>query len=100
MNLLRGPGFTGQKSGGKFSFDWKFWNCPFIMGRTTRVKYKGGYTTRDGIQKSLSEAFLLIATSEETLVCPIICQPSLKVIPVSFASDGISLKPGLQFDPP
>ena len=55
------------------------------------MKYKGGYTARNGIQKSLLEAFLLIATSEETPVCPIICQPSLKVIPVSFASDGMSL---------
>lgn len=44
------------------------------------------------------ESFLLIATSEENSVCPIISQRSLRVIPVSYATDGMSLKPGLQFD--
>lgn len=98
MNLLRGPGFSGQKSGGKFTFDWKNWNFPFIPGKTTRAKCKGGYTTRNGIQKSLLESFPLIASSEESTVCPIISQSSLKLIPVSYATDGMSLKPGLQFD--
>ena len=44
------------------------------------------------------ESFLLIATSEKSSVCPIISQCSLKVIPISYATDGMSLKPGLQFD--
>lgn len=48
--------------------------------------------------KSLLESFLLIASSEESTVCPIISQSSLKLIPVSYATDGMSLKPGLQFD--
>ena len=45
MNLLRGPGFTGQKGGGKFTFDSKNWNFPFIPGNTIRAKCKDGYTT-------------------------------------------------------
>lgn len=100
MNLLRGPGLTVQKGGGTFSFNWKDWNFPFIPGKTTRAKYKDGYTctTRNGIQKNLLESFLLIATSEKSSVCPIISQCSLKLIPVSYATDGMSLKPGLQFD--
>ena len=55
-------------------------------------------TTRNGIQKSLLESFLLIASSEESTVSPIISQSSLKLIHVSYATDGMSLKPGLQFD--
>ena len=73
-------------------------NFRFIPGETTRAKSKGGYTTWNGIQKSLLESFLLIATSEENSICPIISQCSVKVIPVSYATDGLSLKPGLQFD--
>ena len=132
----------GQKGGGTFSFNWKDWNFPFIPGKTTRAKYKGGYTRQNGIQKNLLESFLrffffffylfvhyisynqtvhlsanidimagdlsklnelfyedpLIATSEKSSVCPIISQCSLKVIPISYATDGMSLKPGLQFD--
>ena len=40
MNLI-----MGQKGGGTFSFNWKVWNFPFIPGKTTQAKYKGGYTT-------------------------------------------------------
>ncbi|CAH3019456.1 unnamed protein product, partial [Porites evermanni] len=35
---------------------------------------------------------------ETSTVCPIISQSSLKLIPISYATDGMSLKPGLQFD--
>lgn len=33
MNLLRGPGFKGQKKGGKYDFRWKDWNLPFVPSK-------------------------------------------------------------------
>ena len=98
MNLLRGPGFKGQQKGGKYSFHWNDWNLPFVPSKSTRNKEKAGYTTKSGIIKSLLITFLLIAQLEESNVVPLVDLPSLRAIPVSFATDGIAIKPGLQFD--
>lgn len=98
MNLLRGPGFKGQKKGGSYDFRWKDWNLPFVPSKSTRNKEKAGYNTKNGIIKSLLVSYLLIAQLEESGVVPLIDQPDLQIIPVSLASDGISIKPGLQFD--
>lgn len=97
-NLLRGPGFKGQQKGGKYTFHWNDWNLPFVPSKSTRNKEKAGYTTKSGIIKSLLITFLLIAQLEESNVAPLVDLPSLRTIPVSFATDGIAIKPGLQFD--
>lgn len=98
MNLLRDPGFKGQKKGGTYDFQWRDWNLPFIPSKKTRGKDKGGFTTKDGIIKSLLVSYLLLAQVEESRGVPLIEQPHLCIIPVSLATDGISIKPGLQFD--
>lgn len=98
MNLLRGAGFHGQQKGGTFEFKWENWNLPFVPSKSTRSKEKAGYTTKDGIIKSLLISYLLLAQLEESGVHPLIDQPHLRVIPVCLATDGMSIKPGLQFD--
>ena len=100
MNLLRGPGFKGQKKGCTYAFQWKDWNLPFVPSKTTRGKDKAGYITKDGIIKSLLVSYLLIAHVEERAVVPLIEQPHLRIIPVSLATDGINIKPGQKFDTP
>ena len=97
MNLLRCLGFKGQKKGGTY-FRWKDWNLPFIPSKSTRNKEKAGYTTKNGIIKSLLVSYLLIAQLEESGVVLLIDQPDLCIIPVSLATDRMSIKPGLQFD--
>lgn len=52
MNLLRGPGFLGSGKGGEKEFDWASWNWP-IPRKTTGKKNCTGYTTDNGIHKSL-----------------------------------------------
>ena len=64
MNLLRGPGFHGQGKVGKFNFEWKNWNLPFVPGKSTRQKLNAGYTTKNGALKSLLTTFLLMADLE------------------------------------
>ena len=98
MNLLRGPGHRNQGRGGTFQFNWKDWNLPFIPSKTTRDKNKAGYTTRNGIIKSLLIAYLLLAQLEDSEVQPLLQSSSLLLIPAALATDGMSLKPGLQFD--
>lgn len=98
MNLLRGAGFYGQQKGGTFDFNWENWNLPFVPSKSTRSKDKAGYTTKDGIIKNLLISYLLFAQLEESGVHPLIDQPHLHVIPVCLATDGMSIKPGLQFD--
>jgi hypothetical protein len=66
MNLLRGPGHLNQGRGGTFEFNWKDWNFPFVPSKTTRDKNKAGYTTRNGIIKSLLVAYLLLAQLKES----------------------------------
>ena len=98
MNLLRGPGHLNQGRGGTFEFNWKDWNFPFVPSKTTRDKNKAGYTTRNGIIKSLLVAYLLLAQLKESHVKPILENPTIFLIPCTLATDGLSLKPGLQFD--
>ena len=98
MNLLRGPGHRNQGRGGTFQFNWKDWNLPFVPSKTTRDKNKAGYTTRNGIIKSLLVAYLLLSQLEDSEVQPLLQSSSLLVIPAALATDGMSLKPGLQFD--
>lgn len=100
MNLLRDPGFKGQKKGGTYNFPWKDCNLPFILSKSTRNKEKACYTTKNGIIKSLLVSYLLLAQLEESGVVLLINQPDLCIIPVSLATDGMNIKPGLQFDTP
>ena len=98
LNLLRGPGHINQGRGGTFQFNWKDWNFPFVPSKTTRDKCKAGYTTHNGIIKSLLVAYLLIATQQESGVEPLLRNKSQLLIPAALTTDGLSLKPGLQFD--
>ena len=98
MNLLRGPGHRKQGRGGTFQFDWKDWNLPFVPSKTTRDKNKAGYSTRNGVIKSLLVSYLLLSQLEDSGVQPLLKNSSLHLIPAALATDGMSIKPGLQFD--
>lgn len=98
MNLLRGLGHRNQGCAGTFQFNWKDRNLPFVPLKTSRHKNKAGYTTRNGIIKSLLIAYLLLSQLEDSEVQPLLQSSSLLLIPAALATDGMSLKPGLQFD--
>ena len=87
-----------QGSGGTFQFNWKDWNLPFVPSKTTRDKNKAGYTTRNGVIKSLLVCYLLLSQLEDSGVQPLLKNSGLHFIPVAIATDGMSIKPGLQFD--
>ena len=95
MNLLQGPGHLYQGRGGTFEFNWKDWNFPFVPSKTTRDKNTTGYTTKNGIIKSLLVAYLLLAQLKESNVKPILENPTIFLIPCTLVTDGLSLKPGL-----
>ena len=65
--------------------------------KTTRDKRKGGYTTRSGVLKDLSLAFITLAGENPSSVPPLV-ETSVKVIGIAMGNDGTALKPGIQFD--
>ena len=72
MNLLPGQGHRNQGCGRTFQFNWKDWNLPFVPSKTTHDKNKAGYTTRNGIIKSLLVAYLLLSKLEDSGVQPLL----------------------------
>ena len=54
--------------------------------------------TKSSIIESLLIMFLLLVQLDESNVVPLIDSTSLRVIPVSLATDRIAIKSGLQFD--
>lgn len=70
----------------------------FIPSKPVRDVNKAGYSTRNSIIKNLLVTFLAISKLQESAVKPLLDIPALKLIPISLATDGLSLKPGLQFD--
>lgn len=66
--------------------------------KTTPEKRKGGYTTRSGVFKDLSLAFITLAGENPSSVPPLVETKSVKVIGIAMENDGTALKPGIQFD--
>ena len=96
MNLFRGPGHRKQGLSGTFQFNWKDWNFRFVPSKTTTDKNKVGYTTRNGITRSLLVSYLLLFKLEDSGVQPLLKNSSLHLIPAALATDGMNIKPGLQ----
>lgn len=71
------------------------WNPPFVPSKSIRRKEKAGYTTKDGLMKSLLISYLSLAQLVQGGVHVLIDQPRLRVIPVRLATDGMSIKLGL-----
>ena len=92
MNLLRGPGFLGSGKGVAKAFDWPSWNWP-IPGKTTRKKNCTGYTTDNGIHKSLFTSFLDLAGRKNIPVrpLPLIDNDTVQVLPVTIQKAGMGL---------
>ena len=57
-----------------------------------------GYTTDNGISKSLLTSFLELTGRENTHVAPLIDNDTVRVVPVTIQKDGMALKPGMQVD--
>ena len=70
MNPLRGTGFLGSGKGWAKEFDWASLKWP-ILRLATRKKNCSGYTTDNGIHKSLLISFLELAGQENTPVTPV-----------------------------
>ena len=92
MNLLRGTGFQGSGKGVAKEFDWASRNCP-MLGKATRKKNCTGYTTDNGIYKSLFTSFSELAERKNTPVTPLplIDNDTVKVPPVTIQKDGMGL---------
>ena len=97
MNFIRGPMYHGQGRGGERNVK----NAAINLGgpsKTTCDKRKGWYTTRSGILKDLSLAFITLAGENPSTVPPLVETKSVKVIGIAMENDGTALKPGIQFD--
>ena len=97
-NMIRGPMFAGQGRGSVHDTD----NCRMNLGgpsEETCRKNQAGYTTKSGVLKSLSKAFLKLSSSESgSEVQPLFDNDFLRVTPCVLANDGTALKPSIQFD--
>ena len=98
-NMIRGPMFAGQGRGSFHTSD----SCQMNLGgpsEETCRKRQAGYTTKSGVIKSLSDAFLkLSSTDGVSQTVALISTDNLKVVPCALANDGTALKPSIQFDP-
>ena len=98
-NMIRGPMFSGQGRGCFHSLD----SCKMKLGgpsEETCRKRQAGYTTKSGVLKSLSDAFLkLSATDDVSETVALIDTDTVKIVPCALANDGTALKPVIQFDP-
>jgi len=73
-------------------FDRVSWKWP-MPGKTTRKKNCTGYTTDNGIHKSLFTSFLKLAGRKSTPVTPLplIDNETVQVLPVTIQKDGMGL---------
>ena len=56
------------------------------------------YWTKVEVLLTLSVGFLQLIANDESPVAPLLNEHTIKVVPVSMAKDGMTLKPGFQAD--
>ncbi len=95
LHLLRGRAQHGKgKRGGRIDFDFDDYN--FVLpGENAVGRERPGYTTSNGIVRDLLSAFLKLANGHAT---PIVDHNSVRLFAAGLSRDGMTLKPGLQFD--
>ena len=97
--FVRGPGFLGTGRGGKREFKSiaDFNLCGLSLNAIKRCQ--SGYTTEsETIKLHLLSLFSLCQHPKADLHA-IVDTKKVRVIPVSLASNGMALKPGLEYDP-
>ena len=99
IRMLNGPGLHGKVNSGRtvdrtqFSFNLR--NLPGPSLRTVQ-KQLPGYTVTPGVIRDLLVSMCMILAVHKDIA--IVSNDTVAVFPVSLASDGFSVKPGLQVD--
>ncbi len=101
VNLCRGPGEHGKIARGKGvnrnAFHWKNRNLPAPSTKTL-TDHAFDCTTVPGCCREYLVSFIVIVDDPLRKVPPLVSNGSVRVYAVSVATDGISIKPGLQVD--
>ena len=98
VDMLRGPMFFGQGRGSSHDTGSLKMNLRSPSEETCR-KSQAGYTTKSGVIKSLSRAFVKLSSLDGVAdTIPLINNDQLKVVPCVLANDGTALKLSIQFD--
>ena len=94
FNLLTGKHMLNKGRGSAHTFSWEDYNIPLPPPRKNP-----GYAYESGILRAHLLGFLQLVASDKSPVAPLVSERNLKVVPVSMAKDGLTLKPGFQADP-
>lgn len=93
FNLLTGKRMLNKGRGSAHTFSWEDYNIPLPTPRKNP-----GYTYESGILRVHLLGFLQLIANDESPVAPLLNEQTIKVVPVSMAKDGMTLKPGFQAD--
>ena len=94
FNLLTGKRMLKRGRGSAHDFRWEDYNIPLPLPSSR----KGGYVYESGLIRANVIALLKIAFSQGSEVISLVDSNVLKVVPVSLAKDGFTLKPGFEVD--
>lgn len=94
FNLLTGKRMLNRGRGSAHDFCWEDNNIPLPLPSSR----KEGYVYQSGLIRAYLVGFLKIAFSPGSQVSSLIDSEVLKVIPISLAKDGFTLKPGFEVD--
>ena len=94
FNLLMGKRMFKRGRGSTHEFRWEDNNIPLPLPSSR----KEGYVYQSGLIQAYLIAFLRIAFSKRNDVKSLVDSDILKVIPVSLAKDGFTLKPSFEVD--
>ena len=94
FNLLTGKRMLNKGRGSAHSFTWQDYNIPLPPPRKNP-----GYTYENGVLRAYLLGFLQLLANDESPVASLLNERTIKVVPVSMAKDGLTLKPGFQADP-
>ena len=97
INLLRGPGHDGERSGGISGFNWRKWNWP-LPQKTCRHKVYSGYIIENGTFASFLQSFLQLSSAADSEIITLFEDRIVKIISVALAKDAMHLKLGLLYD--
>lgn len=94
FNLLTGKRMFQRGRGSAHNFRWEDNNIPLPLPMSRNE----GYVYKSGLIRGYLVAFLNIAFSQGSQVTSLVDNDALKVILVSMAKDGFTLKPGFEVD--
>lgn len=94
FNLLTGKRMFQRGRGSAHDFRWEDNNIPLPLPMSRNE----GYVYESGLIRAYLVAFLNIAFSQGSQATSLVDNDALKVIPVSMAKDGFTLKPGFEVD--